>query len=422
MLIGAVADDMTGATDLGLMLSRSGMRTVQLIGLPDPSTPLPDADAVVIALKSRTIPPDQAVAQALAAGRRLLAAGAGQLMFKYCSTFDSTDAGNIGPVIAALLDLTGARITIACPAYPANGRTVYQGHLFLGQQLLSDSPMQNHPLTPMRDANLVRVLSRQTRLKVGLIDHATITQGAAATLAAMQMAAQAGTRILITDCTTDADLMTLGSACRGMALVTGGSGIAAGLAANFAPSLSRQPDATTMAAPPGRAVILAGSCSAATLAQIDAARTAGLPVCTLDVTTLGRGGQVAAVADWAIDQTSDLPPLICSSADPRTLARIHSQLGRDASGTLVEQAHADIARRLQAAGFSRFIVAGGETSGAVVKALGVTMLNIGPEIDPGVPWTRSIGGPDLALALKSGNFGTADFFVKAWSQLELDPA
>ena len=273
MLIGAVADDITGAADLCLMLSRSGLRTVQIIGLPDPATPLPDADAVVIALKSRTIPADQAVALALAAGRRLLAAGAGQLMFKYCSTFDSTDAGNIGPVIAALLDLTGARITIACPAYPANGRTVYQGHLFVGHQLLSESPMKDHPLTPMRDADLVRVLSRQTQLTVGLLDLATIARGAVAVWTAVNQAALGGTRILVTDCTTDADLMTLGAACRGMALVTGGSGIAHGLAANVAP-VGRCAPGTTMAAPSGRGVILAGSCSAATLGQIDVARAA----------------------------------------------------------------------------------------------------------------------------------------------------
>ena len=423
MLIGAVADDITGATDLCLMLTRSGLHTVQVIGLPDPDVPLPKADAVVIALKSRTIPADQAAALSVAAGRRLLSAGAQQVMFKYCSTFDSTDAGNIGPVIEALLALTSCPITIACPAFPANGRTVYEGHLFVGHQLLSDSPMKDHPLTPMRDANLVRVLSRQTQLPVGLLNLATVAKGVAAVRAVLATEAAKGARILIADCVSEADLLTLGAACRDLPLVTGGSGIALGLAANFPANPARRMQVSRMAAPAGRAVILAGSCSVATLGQIEMARAAGLPFFALDIEAIAEGRQTAAqIAEWAIVQPSDLPPVICSSADPRSLARVQQLLGREASGALVESVLADIAQRLRIAGFSRFVIAGGETSGAVVAALGVTMLDIGPEIDPGVPWTRSIGGPDLALALKSGNFGAPDFFVKAWSQLESEAA
>ncbi len=412
MLIGCVADDITGATDLSLMLSRAGLRTVQVIGLPD--GPLPESDAVVIALKSRTIPAAVAVEISLAAANALLQAGARQILFKYCSTFDSTDAGNIGPVTEALLDLTKSNLTIACPAFPANGRTVYQGHLFVGCQLLSDSPMKDHPLTPMRDANLVRVLARQTRLPVGLLDSATIAQGPAAVRAAF--AAQIATkRILITDSLCDADLMTLGKACADLPLVTGGSGIALGLAANFTTARPQAP--LRMAAPKGRAAILAGSCSQTTRGQIVAAKSAGLPCLALDVMALASGRlTVPEIADWVLAQSTTA--VVYSSADPEALSAIQHQLGTTASGVLVEQTLAETARLLQAQGFTRFIIAGGETSGAVVAALGVRMLEIGPEIAPGVPWTRSVNGPDLALALKSGNFGAADFFTKAWTLLD----
>ena len=423
MLIGAVADDITGATDLCLMLTRSGLRTVQIIGVPTAGAALPDADAVVIALKSRTIPASDAVAMSVAAARALMAGGAGQLLFKYCSTFDSTDAGNIGPVTAALMALTGTDLTIACPAFPANGRTVYQGHLFVGDRLLSDSPMRDHPLTPMHDGNLVRVLARQTALPVGLVAHEAVRSGVGGLRAAFQRARDAGQRIVIADALTDADLMVLGAACADMPLVTGGSGIAMGLAQNFvaAGKVKTGEMPTTMRAPPGRSAVLAGSCAVATLGQLEAARAAGLPVLALDAGALAEGRQTAEqAADWAIRQPGLPPPVICSSSDPAALARIHARLGREASGTLVEQTLADIACRLQASGFTRFVIAGGETSGAVVAALGVQSLRIGPEIDPGVPWTRCIDGPDVALALKSGNFGARDFLVRAWSMLTTD--
>ncbi len=417
MLIGSVADDITGATDLSLMLSRSGLRTVQVIGLPD--GPLPQADAVVIALKSRTIPAAKAVDMSVTAAKALLAAGSRQILFKYCSTFDSTDAGNIGPVTEALMTLTNSRVTIACPAFPANGRTVYQGHLFVGAQLLSDSPMRDHPLTPMRDANLVRVLQRQTSLPVGLITSATIAQGTTAVRAALAAQPDA-IRIFVTDTLTDTDLMTLGKACADLPLVTGGSGIALGLAANSTTSRPQAPQRMApqrMTAPRGRSAILAGSCSQATRGQIAAARSAGLPCLALDAMALADHRQTAPeIADWVARQTAT--PVVYSSADPDALSAIQHHIGTAASGTLVEQTLAKVACLLQSRGFTRFIIAGGETSGAVVAALGVKMLEIGPEIAPGVPWTRSVNGPDLALALKSGNFGAEDFFTKAWTLLD----
>jgi uncharacterized protein YgbK (DUF1537 family) len=413
-----VADDITGATDLCLMLSRGGLRTVQVMGVP--SGPFPDADAVVVALKSRSIPAAEAVTQSVTAARALVAAGAEQVLFKYCSTFDSTDEGNIGPVAAALMDDLGCDLTIACPSFPAAGRTTYRGHLFVQDMLLSDSPLKDHPLNPMRDANLVRVLGRQTDKAVGLVPITVIRQGEAAIRAAFAAERAKGKRILVVDTLEDEDLYTIGAACADMRLVTGGSGIALGLARNLVrggpPSVPSR-----MAAPKGRSVVLAGSCSQATRGQIAAARAAGMPVLALDVEALAEGRQtVGALADWIIAQPEAQVPVLYSSAEPERLAQVQARLGQQEAGHLVEGALAGVAQALIGRGFARFIVAGGETSGAVVAALGVRALQIGPEIAPGVPWTRSVGVPDLALALKSGNFGGPDFLVSAWSLLETD--
>lgn len=419
MLIGAVADDITGATDLCLMLSRGGLRTVQVMGLP--TGPFPEADAVVVALKSRSIPAAEAVAQSVAAAEALRVAGAEQVLFKYCSTFDSTDEGNIGPVAEALMRVTGSDLTIACPSFPAAGRTTYLGHLFVNGALLSDSPLKDHPLNPMRDANLIRVLSRQTELPVGLLPIRVIRQGAAAIRAEFAAQRAEGKRILITDTLEDDDLRVIGAACSDMPLVTGGSGIALGLAANFIASgkVARRPVLRRMAAKAGRAVVLAGSCSVATRAQIAAAKEAGMPALALEVEALAEGRQTPdMLADWVEAQGAGTIPMVYSSADPERLAYVQARYGQHKAGSMVERALGAVARRLAGRGFSRMIVAGGETSGAVVAALEVTMLEIGPEIAPGVPWTRSLGGPDLALALKSGNFGAEDFFVGAWTLLE----
>ncbi len=423
MLIGAIADDITGATDLCLMLSRAGLRTVQRIGVPAEDDDFAEADAVVVALKSRSIPADEAVEMSCTAAQALLAAGAEQLLFKYCSTFDSTDEGNIGPVTEALMTLLGVDFTIACPSFPAAGRTVYKGHLFVGDQLLSDSPLKDHPLNPMTDANIVRVLGRQTSLAVELIDINTVRAGQAAISSGFARERAAGRRIAVVDTLVDADLRAIGKACSDMRLVTGGSGIGLGLAENLVAAGRVEPRQAQahMAAPAGRAVILAGSCSVATRGQIEAARRNGMATLSLDVNAIADGTQTPAeIASWACSQETDAPVLIYSSADPDTLSGIQASMGRHQSGALVEATLADVADHLKKAGFTRFLVAGGETSGAVVAALEVAMLEIGPEIDPGVPWTRSIDGPDLALALKSGNFGTEDFFLKAWNLLETE--
>ena len=423
MLLGVIADDLTGATDVALMLAREGMRVVQTVGVPISAAALPDADAVVVSLKSRTNPAAEAVAWSLAACDALTGAGARQILFKYCSTFDSTDDGNIGPVAQALMQRLGATVTVACPAFPANGRSVYQGHLFVGRELLSDSPMRDHPLTPMRDANLVRVLQRQTDVTVGLVPVQTVGQGVAATRAAFAALAKDGPAIGIADAITDAHLRVLGEAFDGMALLTGGSGIALGLPDNFrrAGLLGERTGPVAFMAPPGHAAVLAGSCSAATRGQVAEAIAGGVDALALDPVAIAEGRQTAqTVLDWALPRLGARPVLVYSTAEPEAVRAVQERFGRDESGAMVERLLGAVAVGLAAAGVTRLVVAGGETSGAVVGALGVTMLEIGPEIDPGVPWTRAADGHAIVLALKSGNFGGRDFFAKALAMLDED--
>lgn len=418
MILGAIADDLTGATDLALMLTRGGMRVLQVVGVPHPDARFDAADAVIVSLKSRTIPAPEAQALSVAAAKVLLANGARQLFFKYCSTFDSTDRGNIGPVTDALLDLLGDRRTLACPAFPTNKRTVYKGHLFVGDALLSDSPMRDHPLTPMRDANLVHVLARQTDRPVSLIDHDTVRRGSEG----LRERFESLDGIAIVDAISDEDLYEIGAAAMELRLITGGSGIAMGLpeAYHRRGLLALAPVEASLDAPAGRNAILAGSCSTATRRQIEHARAQGLPALKVEAAQIADGSlSVAAAADFAEEQAGALAPLIYSSAEPETVRAVQQALGVDEAGELVERFMGQLAHTLAQRGFTRFLVAGGETSGAVIRDLGVTTLRIGPEIDPGVPWTLSTGsGPQLALALKSGNFGADDFFVKAWDKLQ----
>jgi uncharacterized protein YgbK (DUF1537 family) len=419
MLLGAIADDFTGATDLCSMLVRGGMRTVQLIGVPDPAEPAPDADAVVVALKSRTAPVRQAVDESLAALAWLRAAGCRQFFFKYCSTFDSTDAGNIGPVADALIAALGSGFALACPAFPANARSVYQGHLFVGGALLNESGMEHHPLTPMTDANLVRVLSRQTDGTVGLIPYATVEQGPIAISAAMTALKEQGRRYAIVDAVSDAHLAAIGEAAEHHALITGGSGVAMGLPDNFRRSgLLPERDATALPALSGHAAVIAGSCSRATLAQVGMAREV-VPVLELDpIAQPNTASMVAKAREWVADKLGTTPIVIAASAPPDKVTALQQMLGRDAAGALIEQTLALIAEDLVARGVRRLVVAGGETAGAVVSRLGVRRLRIGGEIDPGVPWTYAEGGETpLLLALKSGNFGARNFFIKAFEVL-----
>ena len=420
MLLGCIADDLTGATDLALMLTRSGMRTVQVMGVPKADADFDGFDAVVVALKSRTNLAAEAVTWSLQAADVLLARGAQQIFFKYCSTFDSTAEGNIGPVAEALIEKLGAKIAIACPAFPANKRSIYMGNLFVGDVPLAESPMKDHPLTPMRDSNLVRVLQGQTKLPVGLVPFGTVAQGRDAIRAAFKGLADAGKRFCVIDAITDQDLMEIGAAIADHKLITGGSGVAMGLSANYiAQGLMKASTGTKrMVAPKGRQLIISGSCSEATRGQVKAALAAGIPTYEVDARSIGHGKLDAAdIIAWAKKQPATGPILIYSSADPAKVAEIQKEFGRDEAGAMVERVLAATAKALCADGFSRVIVAGGETSGAVVGALGVGAIEIGPEIAPGVPWTLSRDGATLALALKSGNFGGPDFFLSAWSHL-----
>ncbi|MFN9095067.1 MAG: 3-oxo-tetronate kinase [Alphaproteobacteria bacterium] len=414
LLLGCIADDFTGATDLANTLVKGGMTAVQVIGVP--TGPLPEADAIIIALKSRTAPVGDSVGQSLAACDALLAAGAKQIFWKYCSTFDSTDQGNIGPVADALLKRLGSGFALACPAFPTNGRTIYLGHLFVGNALLNESGMENHPLTPMTDANLVRVLGRQTDGAVGLVPFTTVEQGAAATRQAMMRLAEQGRRYAIVDAVTDQHLLAIGEAAAQHALITGGSGVAMGLPENFrrAGLLPARGDAASLPAMQGMAAVVAGSCSRATLGQIGLARD-HVAVLELDALETPDAAALASQAlDWVTGKlAADRPVVIAASAPPEKVAALQAKLGRDAAGALIEAAMAAIAEGLVARGVGRLVVAGGETSGAVVQRLGVTALRIGPEIDPGVPWTFA-EPRGLHLALKSGNFGARDFFLKAF--------
>src|SRR3954470_2900653 len=414
ILLGCIADDFTGATDLANNLVRSGMRAVQAIGVP--AGPLEeDVDAVVVALKSRTIAANEAVAQSLAALAWLRREGVRQVYFKYCSTFDSTPRGNIGPVTEALLDALhgpGKGFTIACPAFPENKRTVFKGYLFAGDVLLNESGMQDHPLTPMTDANLVRVLQAQTRRKVGLVPYDIIARGTSPIRERFSQLKAEGVGIAVLDAISNDDLVRIGPALAGMPLVTAGSGIAIGLPQNWKDSgrLGQVADAL----PPfeGLGAVISGSCSQATNAQVAQFREAGRPAFAIDPLAIAAGEDVAAAAlRWAEPLLAKGPVLVHATAEPSAVKAVQARLGVEKAGALVESTLAAVARGLVERGVRRLVVAGGETSGACVQALGVAQMRIGTQIDPGVPWchARSPAAPDgLRLALKSGNFGGED--------------
>ncbi|WP_091845206.1 3-oxo-tetronate kinase [Palleronia pelagia] len=410
-VLGCIADDFTGATDLAGLLARSGVRVSLRIGVPD--GPPEDAAAFeVIALKIRTAPVEDAVSQALAALDWLREAGAERFFWKYCSTFDSTDKGNIGPVAEALMDRVGATQTVYCPAFPENGRSIFMGNLFVGQQPLAESPMKDHPLTPMRDSNLVRLLAPQVKQDVGLVDRLTVARGADALRAAL---ADAPPHVIV-DAVADEDLTTIATACRDFGLMTGGSAVAAPLPDLYraADLIGDEAEAPAPTAPDAGAVILSGSCSAMTRKQVAAYDG---PKFKLDPLTLDSDGPQAAL-DWLVAQDLADAPLIYATAEPDEVRAAQDKLGTAQAGEIVEQALARCARAARESGARRFVVAGGETSGAVTQALGVARLEIGPEIAPGVPWCFATSdGHDIAITLKSGNFGSEGFFSEALEKL-----
>ncbi|MDQ0753335.1 uncharacterized protein YgbK (DUF1537 family) [Streptomyces africanus] len=422
--LGCIADDFTGATDLANNLVRAGMRVVQLIDVPPAgAAQAVDADAVVIALKSRTVPAADAVAASLRALAWLRSMGAEQVYFKYCSTFDSTPAGNIGPVTEALMDALGTDFTVATPAFPDNGRTVFKGHLFVGDVLLGDSGMRHHPLTPMTDSNLVSVLGAQTRRAVGLIDHTVVAGGAEAIRARIDALREDGVGIAIADAVSNDDLLRLGAAVRGLPLVTAGSGLAIGLPPNW--GVEPSPAAARLPPPGGHRAIVSGSVSVATNGQVRRYLNSGRPAFRVDPLRVAAGEDVAGQAlAFAASHLDDGPVLVYSTEPADTVRSVQGRLGAAEAGELVERTLARVAQGLVERGVRRLVVAGGETSGAVVRALGVTGLRIGPQIDPGVPWCAATlpGGDTLHITLKSGNFGGPDFFTSAFALLDEEAA
>ena len=406
MLLGCIGDDFTGSSDLANTLAKGGMRTVQFTGIPaGPADPA--IEAGVVSLKSRSIPAKEAVAQSLEALGWLKDQGCRQFLFKYCSTFDSTKQGNIGPVAEALADALGADRVIFCPAFPGTGRSVYMGHLFVNDTLLSESGMENHPLTPMTDPDLRRWLGHQTAQTVGHVSSHDVHSDHIAE--ALDRENAAGHRFIVADAIRDEDLIRLGRAAADLPLITGGSGIALGLPENFrAKDLIAGGD-TSWSAQSGPCAVLSGSCSIATRRQLEEHGKQN-PLFEIDVEAVIAGKDIvtALVADMA---AADGIPVAYSSAEPKDVARIQEKYGREKSAQAIEDAFAKIARALVEAGVTRLITAGGETSGAVVEGLGIAQFEIGPEIDPGVPALRA--SDDLTLALKSGNFGAPDFFAKA---------
>ena len=414
--LGCIADDFTGATDLANMLVKGGLKTIQLLGNPSKEDVVPSVDAVIIALKTRTIPVEEAIEQSLQALNWLKNAGAKQFFFKYCSTFDSTDEGNIGPVIDALMEALETQFTIACPAFPETERTIFKGHLFVGDKLLSDSPMKDHPLTPMTDSNLVSTLSRQTSQKVGLVEYKDILAGPSAIRKAFDKLQKEDVAIAVTDVLNDEHLYFLGEAVKDFKLITGGSGIALGLPSQFKSRNNHQEETRAHSLPKvlGKELVLSGSCSEMTLAQVDefSKRYSTLKLNPIELAE--NNSALANAVDWVIQAKGEEPILVYASAPPDAVKQAQKKLGRDLASSTVENALAKIALSAVQNGFRRIVVAGGETAGAVVSNLGIKGIMIGEQIDPGVPTTVSIGDPSIGLVLKSGNFGSADFFEKAF--------
>lgn len=417
-VLGCIADDFTGATDLAGLLARSGMRVSLRIGVPD-TPPVETAAFEVIALKSRTAPVAEAVAETRAALKWLKAAGASRFFWKYCSTFDSTSDGNIGPVAEALMADLGTDQTIYCPAFPENGRSIFMGNLFVGQQPLAESPMKDHPLTPMTDSNLMRLLEPQVTHPVGLADRLTVAQGASVLRRELDQLKAKGVAHVVVDAVANSDLEIIADACRHMPLMTGGSAVAMPLPAQYLADGTLSAEAQSAQAPQlgAGAIVLSGSCSAMTNKQVADYTSRGVPAFQLDPLALAENGPQRAL-DWLQQQDLDAAPLIYATANPESVRAAQAKLGAEGAGEIVEATLSACAVAARDHGARRVIVAGGETSGAVTKALGVTQLDIGAEIAPGVPWTYcSSGGHQIALSLKSGNFGTETFFSDAQEKL-----
>lgn len=408
--LGIIADDFTGASDIASFLVENGLRTVQMNGIPQ--RPLPDSvDAVVISLKSRSNPVDEAIAQSLAALAWLRAQDCRQFYFKYCSTFDSTAQGNIGPVTDALLDALGEDFTVISPALPVNGRTIFNGYLFVGDVLLNESGMRNHPITPMTDASLIRLMDAQSRGKTGLVACPDVAQGAARVRERFAELRRDGYRYAVVDSVDNAQLAVLAEACADLKLLTGGSGLGAYVAARLSGG-KKGSDAFV----PRKAltVALSGSCSVMTNKQV-AAYQAIAPTRFVEAERCIHEGDayIEELYQWAVAHLGgEYAPLLYATVPPDELKAIQQRFGVEKASHAIEQTFAALAVKLKVHGVRNFINAGGETSSIVVQHLGVDGFHIGRQIAPGVPWLRVLDD-DLYLALKSGNFGSEDFFAHA---------
>ena len=411
MLLGCIADDFTGASDVANTLSKGGMATIQFVGVPAVRV-AGGCEAGVLALKTRSAPVNEAVAESLKALEWLRLQGCRQFLFKYCSTFDSTPEGNIGPVAEALLDALDAPVAVVCPVFPATGRTLFMGHLFVKDRLLNESGMERHPLNPMTDPDIRRWLRLQTRGEVGLLPYSVVRQGSAAIRAGLDGEAAAGRRLVVVDAVVDDDLVQIGAAVAEHRLVTGGSGIAIGLPENFRRKGLLGAEATAFPFDGGPGVVLSGSCSGASRGQV-AAYLAGHPGLAVDPDAVMSGALTAEAAIRFVRDKSKRAPIVYSTAEPDAVTSAQKRYGREKLAAAIEGFFGRLAVGLVDAGITRIAVGGGETSGAIVTALGLDQLRIGPEIDPGVPALRAEGRRALSLALKSGNFGAPDFYEKA---------
>ena len=418
MLLGCIADDFTGASDLANTLAKGGMTTVQFVGVPDGAPAVP-CEAGVVALKTRSVASAEAVRQALAALFWLQSQGSEQILFKYCSTFDSTPDGNIGPVAEALVEALDAPVAVVCPVFPETGRTLFQGHLFVGDRLLSESGMERHPLNPMTDPDIRRWLRRQTRGGVGHVPYDVVGLGATAIADALAMEAVAGRRLAIVDAVTSADLRAIGTAVATARLVTGGSGIALGLPDNFRRAGRLGATSSPVSGLPGPGVVLSGSCSATSRTQL-ARHLERHPGLMVEAEGVESGAVTVEAARRFVLDHIGAAPVVYSSAEPARVAEAQRTLGRERAADAIERFFGALAVALASDGVERLAVGGGETSGAVVTALGIGHLLIGPEIDPGVPVLASRTRADrpIRLALKSGNFGGLDFYEKALGMLK----
>ena len=417
--LGCIADDFTGATDLASMLARSGVNVSLRIGVPL-STPENTAEIEVIALKTRSISASKAIEESLSALKWLKEAGAKKYFFKYCSTFDSTSEGNIGPVSEALMNELKVDQTIYCPAFPENGRSIYMGNLFVGQKLLSESSMKDHPLTPMNDSNLMRLLSAQVSRRVGLADRIVVNSGVNSLKEKLISLKENDVPHVIVDAVADTDLDTIASACQDMDFITGGSALAMPLAEFYKASgkISANDNSFMNKKLNTGSIILSGSCSEMTIIQVKNFIQRGAAAFQLDPIDLAENG-VKKVLDWLSSQDFTKNTIIYATSDPDTVKKVQAELGVDMAGKIVEQGLSECAIAARELGIKNFIIAGGETSGAITKALNIRQLDIGIEIAPGVPWTFSgKRNNQIALSLKSGNFGSEEFFTEALSKLE----